>query len=902
VNQSLDSRIAMDPPRTTPTAEPSAPHVRGDFMRSVAPATAQALLLPELSSSAQDSADFHAELRQRCLPILAWGAAVFNTLYLAWSGFDYVAAPNHFRYFLSLRLIATTFNTLLVIAVHQKHLQRYVWEAYWLWAFTKGAFVALMLAVVDESSYMAYLVGFTLIIYGAGILSSWPPSWSVSLVVPMVAMPFLRLVSTSSLLSFEIVSAAFIVLSSTAISLIIAFFKYSLAKRDFLTRRALSDLALREHDARVDLDRAGTALRAALAQLKEVDRLKSHFFANISHELRTPLTLILTPLENMREELGTGASSRNLDVVRRNAERLLRLIDDLLELSRLDAGGLRLSVSEVDLRVLAGTVYENALAAANSRKVRFEFQSDAQVQRVHGDAHRLEIVLTNLVSNALKFTPASGSVIVKVRNLSDGVQVDVSDTGPGITEDDMPHVFERFFQVSGAERRKNQGGVGIGLALAKELVELHGGRLWVRSAVGRGSVFSVFFPYGREHIRPEVIERRSRQRGGDTPATFDSRITNLGTLPSESTQASPASYVTEAPVLMRGKRRARIVLAEDQDELRTFIAELLRSDYELFLAEDGARALELIRKERPDLVISDVMMPELSGAQLCSTIKKDPQLANTPVILLTARVGAEATLEGYSHGADDFVPKPFHPRVLLARVRAQLMLRKMALDLAEREKLAAVGTLSAGVLHEVRNPVNAILNAARVLAEAPNDGETTRRLLSVVSDCAGRIHQLTQSLDAHARPADGGTDGICDVAEGLDATLALISHRLHGVKVVRSYAPKVLARAPSGPLNQIFLNLLDNALLAGAKALHIAIVDDDTRVHVTIEDDGAGVPEELRERIFDAFVSGSIKGSGLGLYLSRCIAEQYGGSLALADGRREAGAAFVVSMPRGDGT
>jgi two-component system C4-dicarboxylate transport sensor histidine kinase DctB len=292
------------------------------------------------------------------------------------------------------------------------------------------------------------------------------------------------------------------------------------------------------------------------------------------------------------------------------------------------------------------------------------------------------------------------------------------------------------------------------------------------------------------------------------------------------------------------------------------------------------------------------MMPHMSGAQLCAAIKKDTQLANTPVILLTARVGAEATLEGYSHGADDFVPKPFHPRVLQARVRAQLMLRKMALDLAEREKLAAVGTLSAGVLHEVRNPVNAILNAARVLAESPTEPETARRLLSVVSDCAGRIHQLTQSLDAHARPGDGDA-GISDVSDGLDATLALLSHRLHGAQVVRRYGPHILARAPSGPLNQVFLNLLDNALLAGAKTLAIEIVESDEHVRVTIEDDGAGVPPELRERIFDAFVSGSIKGSGLGLYLSRCIAEQYGGSLALSDSVRERGSAFVVTLLRG---
>jgi signal transduction histidine kinase len=412
-------------------------------------------------------------------------------------------------------------------------------------------------------------------------------------------------------------------------------------------------------------------------------------------------------------------------------------------------------------------------------------------------------------------------------------------------------------------------------------------------------VFSVFLPYGREHIRPDVIERRSRDRFDATPST-DLRPSLPGAAALDVTPASSVPAPEQKPVLMRGRRRARIVLAEDQDELRGFIAELLCSEYELHLAEDGQRALELIRAQRPDLIISDVMMPHLSGAQLCAAIKNDPQLAKTPVILLTARVGAEATLEGYAHGADDFVAKPFHPQVLKARVRAQLMLRRMALDLAEREKLAAVGTLSAGVLHEVRNPVNAILNAARVLAEGPVEPDTAQRLLAVVSDCAGRIHQLTQALDAHASPADGENSALADVVQGMDATLALLAHRLRGVALTRRCPKSALVRAPAGPINQVFLNLLDNALIAGAKQLCVEIAPDENGlVRIEISDDGPGVPTELRDRIFDAFVSGSVKGSGLGLYLSRCIAEQHGGSLTLSEAPRERGASFVVTLVKG---
>jgi signal transduction histidine kinase len=897
----LDSRTALDP-RSRPALEAAWTGVASEAGTSAEGTATSTVLTPDLTATAQDTAEFHRELRQRCLPILFWSACLFNTVYVAWGGFDYLLAPQHFQFFLTLRLTVAVFNTLLVVAVHRPFLQRYVWEAFWLWLIVMGAFIALMLAVVDVSAYMAYLIGFTLVIYGAGMLPYWPPRWAVGTIAPLVAMPVLRLaVSATEFWNPEVAAALFIVLSSSGLSMIMAYFKYSLARRDFLTQRALRDLAQREHDSRLDLDRAGSALRTALAQLKELDRLKSQFFANISHELRTPLTLILTPLENMRHELGHGPHAKNVEVVRRNAERLLRLIDDLLELSRLDAGGLRLHVSDVDLRALTSTVFESALATANSREIRFELQSDAQLQRIAGDAHRLEIVLTNLVSNALKFTPNGGHVAIKVCHSSEGAQIDVSDTGPGISDEDMPHVFERFFQVLRTDRRRHQGGVGIGLALAKELVELHGGKLWLRSSLDQGSVFSVFLPYGREHIRPEVIERRARERVSDSGPITETRPSLPSIGPPDSGRPSTASQLPqERPLLMRGRRRARIVLAEDQDELRDFIAELLCAEYEVHLAEDGAQALELIRLKRPDLIISDVMMPHMSGAQLCAAVKSDPQLAKTPVILLTARVGAEATLEGYAHGADDFVAKPFHPQVLLARVRAQLMLRRMALDLAEREKLAAVGALSAGVLHEVRNPVNAILNAARVLGEGPVDPNTAQRLLAVVADCAGRIHQLTRALDAHASPSDGQTGSLADVAAGMDATLSLLAHRLRDVEVERHYAKSLLVQGATGPINQIFLNLLDNALLAGAKKLSIEMATHEHgQVQVRIGDDGPGVPQDLRDRIFDAFVSGSVKGSGLGLYLSRCIAEQHGGSISLSETPRERGAQFVVTLVRG---
>jgi signal transduction histidine kinase len=842
---------------------------------------------------------FHEELRRTNLPLLFWTVAVFNVAYLAWGFFDYVLVPEHWRYFLTLRLIATVANGLIVFVVYRPNLRMYTWEAFWAVGLVFDGFIAPMLPLSGGASSL-YFMGFSIIIFGAGLLPFWPPTWAVSIIIANLASGLAAFVIwPSTISSRDLIGSMFFVATAAGLAIATASFKYDLAKRDYSTRSELYAVARREANARLRLARATTELQDALERLKELDRLKSKFFANVSHELRTPLTLILAPIEEMVQATADRNHLQYLRVVRRNAHRLLRLIDDLLDLSRLDAGGLRLNLAEVDLRTIAASVYENSKPAAMAKGIDFTFTTRPSNRKVLGDAHRLEIVLTNLIGNALKFTPSRGRIGLRIEDLPTGVSVQVSDTGHGIPSTALPHVFERFFQATPAEQRR-EGGVGIGLALAKELVELHGGSVTADSRVGEGSTFSFFIPFGTDHIRPEAVERRREfapredfRRRTEDPQPAAARVAATAVPAPEH-----AEEVRPEPFLFGGSRRAKIVLAEDHGDVREFIRGLLEPEFELTTATNGDEAWELVCREMPDLVISDVMMPGRTGTELCRDIKSEPALKNIPVLLLTARVGSEATLEGFAHGADDFVAKPFHPRVLLARVRAQLKLRALGLQLAEREKLAVVGTLAAGILHEVRNPVNAILNAARVLATGKAETQMTERLIGVISDAAQRIQGITMALETHARPAESGGLTPCDVREGLDATLRLLEHRMDGVTVHRDYRTDASAAAAPGPLNQVFLNILDNALRSGARNLFLQVTEQGQRLTIRIGDDGPGIPPGVAQRIFDPFFTTREAGSGvgLGLYLSRRIVEAQHGALWVED-RQGGGAEFVVELP-----
>ena len=834
---------------------------------------------PPTGTDQERTLSFEEELRARNLQILTWGAALFNVIYLAWTVFDRFLAPEHWGFFLILRLASVVISSAVVIAVRRSFPTR-TWEGYWIVTVVYGLFIAPMLQYATDSR-LAYLLGFTLTIYGAGVLPFWPPVWAATNIFVNIAIALVAMLVSSQVSFADTIAATFFITTGSSLSLMFSYFKHDLARRDYSSRTILA--------------KTTGELETALEALKEVDRTKNKFFANISHELRTPLTLILAPVQELRNQISDESEQRYLDTVQRNAERLLRLIDDLLDLSRLDARGLRLNVAEVDLGMIATSVYEASRATASSANKSFEISIDP-APPVYGDAHRLEIVITNLVGNALKYTPAGGAIALSVEQADRGVAVTVSDTGPGIPEEDLPFIFDRFYQVSGAGRRRHDG-VGIGLALARELVHLHGGQMQVSSVLGEGTSFSFCLPLGQAHIHPDVVERRHAFRS----VARSRRLTDPPT--SDGLSARPSVVAPELPSPVGSEtsttRRPKILVAEDQPELQSFIAELLRPDYDVVTASSGDEAWNLVRATTPDLVISDVMMPGLTGTELCRAIKSHAELRSTAVILLTAKTGSEATLEGYAHGADDFAPKPFHPRVLLARVRAQLKLRALMFKVAQDERLVAIGAMAAGILHEVRNPVNAILNAARVLDSSPGpSSELTKKMCAVILDGAERLSGVTTALDTHTRPAEENGLHDVEIKAGLEATLRLLEHRLANVTVQRDYRTDGHVQGNAGQINQVLLNIIDNALRSGAGEILVGVERVADSVVTRIEDNGPGIPDDVASRVFDPFFTTRPNGSGtgLGLHISRQIVEEHSGSITLSKSEN-GGTVFTVTLP-----
>jgi signal transduction histidine kinase/DNA-binding response OmpR family regulator len=486
------------------------------------------------------------------------------------------------------------------------------------------------------------------------------------------------------------------------------------AYRDFL------DIAAAQISQAVSNVRVYHEERRRAAELAALDQAKTNFFSNVSHEFRTPLTLILGPLEDLIEDPTLGAGQRErLLPMQRNGLRLLKLVNTVLDFSRLESGRYRASYRATDLADYTVRLASTFRSAAERAGLELVVDSPPLPDPVQIDREMWEKIVLNLLSNAVKFTQ-QGRIVVRVF-AEDGMAVlTVSDTGVGIPPDEQPLLFDRFHRVQGAWSRSHEG-TGIGLALVRELVELHGGSVAAESDVGRGSVFTVRLPFGTSHLPAD----RLTEAASLVVADVEPRLFVEETSWWSGDTAMPA--VIDEPAATRNAHRGRILFADDNADLRDHVARLLRSHWEVTTAVDGVAALELAARGRFDLVLTDVMMPRLDGFGLIAALRADERTRDVPIVVLSARAGEEASVEGLAAGADDYLVKPFSARDLVARVRANLDLGQARRQIISRlrglvDAAAAVNTVRTinEVLDVASRHVLAMTSAGRVVVSTPS--------------------------------------------------------------------------------------------------------------------------------------------------------------------------------------
>jgi PAS domain S-box-containing protein len=425
--------------------------------------------------------------------------------------------------------------------------------------------------------------------------------------------------------------------------------------------------------------------------LAELDRAKTAFFSNVSHEFRTPLTLMLGPLEELQKDASERRPERQemLVTVHRNGLRLLKLVNTLLDFSRIEAGRMQACYQPTALALFTTEIASAFDSAMKNAGLGFSVECLPIADPVYVDRDMWEKIVLNLLSNAYKFTFA-GEVALTLKRVDGAVELQVRDTGVGIPEEHLEHVFERFHRVQSTQARTYEG-TGIGLALVQELVRLHGGSVRVKSAVGVGSTFTLTIPIGTEHLPAERIQ--AAQTLASTTIRAESYVeevrrwsANESALDVDMAMLGKRPWLASAPEPKAAKKRELIVLADDNADMRQYLTRLLRERYEVHAVADGRQALEATQRLRPVLVLADVMMPHLDGFGLLRAIRGDSSLVGTPVILLSARAGEESRVEGLEADADDYLIKPFAGRELLARVAAHVKMSTLRRETAEREE------------------------------------------------------------------------------------------------------------------------------------------------------------------------------------------------------------------------
>jgi len=833
-------------------------------------------------------------------------------------------------------------------------------------AMIPAACMAWIIAHTPDTAQSPYYAGLNLVLLAVGLVLQWTTIQSASAVAGVVFLyaaacadhvSSVNQVAFFNNLYFIVITGLIVILGNSIQtglrqSDFAARFQLEQSRRELeganaklaLTNNQLESANSKLGEANAQLESTNEKLAQSNRRLRELDEIKGRFFANISHELRTPLTLLLAPLEQLRNAETLERSERTVDLLDTmfgNGMRLLKLINDLLDLVRLDAGALQLQKVPISVNVFLGGILHSVRSLAEGKGIHLAHHVSPEVQGVLADPDKLEKVFLNLFFNALKFTPAGGRVEARASVEDDRVVLTVSDTGVGIPDEKLPFVFDRFWQGDTSAQRKYQG-AGIGLAIVKELVEAHGGSVQVQSRRGAGTSMIVRLP--AVALPPEALvaapvpEAPALSVAEETPAnpTRDSDTQLwLATLykRAELYAGIPNLRETMRPLPAQGQsKNPRLLIAEDEPDMLGFLRLSLRDDYELVEAVDGEQAVTLATQYLPDVILCDMMMPEKDGLQVCQEVRRQRSTRNIPFLMLTARADDETKLTALNAGASDYLSKPFSTAELRLRIKNLVdahrlqkalswqnqkleatleQLQETETQLVQAEKLASLGRLSAGIIHEINNPLNFAKTGLHMLAGHSRSIPESERAefqetINDIGDGLSRVVTIVSDLRTFTHP--GSAEDDVDIAPAISTAARFLAAEFRDDVQFHCEIPDgITVRGNRNRLIQVFVNLLQNAVDAVHSKKYVNGEAPEIRAHLSetptirrihIRDNGSGIPAEVASRIFDPFFTTKDVGRGTGLGLSIChrIIADCGGRISV---RSEPGrfSEFTLEFP-----
>jgi len=852
--------------------------------------------------------DYERQITTRHLEV---GCVLVMALMPAGVVLDYFVYRDKVWYFLGLRLACVVLEG-LVLAFMRTSLSHKFHRSLGLVVALLPVFFICWMIAVTEGAASPYYAGLNLILLAIAFVLRWSVGLSLVALILIVAMYLAACASHSVPLgpgqNLRILLNNLYFLSLTGIIVLTG-------------SRIHRALRIREYTLRFELDQSKQMLQDSNQKLKELDQIKSRFFANISHELRTPLTLLIAPLENLLQRFRLDAETKDLlATMHSNGMRLLKLINDLLDLVRLEAGRMEVKREPLEVNEFVRGLASAARQVADDKRLRLETFVDPALGAVVADRDKLEKIVLNLVFNALKFTPSGGRVELRAEKQGEEFVIIVADTGMGISAKNLPHVFARFWQADGSSKRKYQG-VGIGLALVKELVEIQGGQVNVESQEGKGTTFAVRLLYQKA----EPYTRQPETEPATTPAdaesgrgiTSEEWLANLYRRAELFPALTPVQESLRPVEVSRNGNLPTILIADDEPDMLRFLKSQLSAHYHVLEAVDGQQAVEKASQFLPDVVLLDMMMPEKDGLQACREIREHTPTQNVPIVLLTARADEETKLSALSAGASDFLAKPFSTTELHVRIKNLVeshqyqrkvskqnqvlestieQLKETETQLVQSEKLASLGRMSAGIIHEINNPLNfattglfTLRNKGKYLAKEQQ--EEYLEILKDVEEGIIRVKNIVSDLRMFTHPETEGRDQV-ELSEVVSASLRFLSNEWKDkVQIDQKLTEHQTVWANKNRLIHVMVNLLQNSLDALKRktfenekpSIWIEGRTQPGKSILLVRDNGIGIDLEHLDKIFDPFYTTKDVGEGMGLGLAICyrIIQEYDGRISV---------------------